>query len=670
MYSIDTHNKVLPTHLKRRAFLYIRQSSLKQVMENTESTERQYNLKNKAISLGWDIEEINIIDEDLGKSGASAIDRDGFNKLVSEVGLGRAGIVMGIEVSRLARNSSDWHKLLEICALTDTLILDEDGIYNPGHFNDRLLLGMKGTMSEAELHVLNARLRGGILNKASKGELTLKLPTGLIYDAQKKVVFDPDIQVKDTIKLIFTTFKRTGSARGVLKHFRINNLNFPKKVASIPNKGEIIWKPLTNARILSILHNPRYAGAFVYGRKGSKKLIDSKTKHFNKPINEWTYLIKDIHPGYISWKTYQDNLKTLEENCTDYSEKKRRNPPREGPALIQGLVICGICGEHMTVNYYTRNKNTHPNYVCQKDRIRNGSSLCQFVTGKYIDDVIEKVILESVTLLNIKSAIKVEEKLAERIDEVNALKNKELERARYDADMAQMRYMKVDPRNRLVADSLEADWNLKLKNYQKINEKIKDEKEKSINKVSMAKQSELIELAKSFPKFWKEIKSNNKNRKKVIRFVIKDVTLKKTDKIYIGIRFKGGEIKETTLPLPENNFVAWTTDSRIVKEIDRLLDTHTQKEIAERFNKLGWKTGKGKEFTSIRIERIRSMYKLRNKEKRWKESGWLTRPEIAAILKVSVTTITLMANKGILKTKNYNAKKRLYADPSTYTIKG
>jgi DNA invertase Pin-like site-specific DNA recombinase len=244
----DRQQKVSTSHLKRNAYLYIRQSSLRQVFENTESTERQYALRQQAIALGWPVEQVIVIDTDLGQSGASSVDREGFQRLVAEVGLGKAGIVLGLEVSRLARNSTDWHRLLEICALSDTLILDEDGIYDPAHFNDRLLLGLKGTMSEAELHILKARLQGGLLNKARRGELALPLPVGLIYNAQRKVMLDPDQRVQQTLTFFFQTYQRTGSATAIVKAFRAQQLQFPRRLRGGPNKGELVWAALGHSR--------------------------------------------------------------------------------------------------------------------------------------------------------------------------------------------------------------------------------------------------------------------------------------------------------------------------------------------------------------------------------------------------------------------------------------
>jgi len=274
--STETNQKVTASHLKRSAYLYVRQSTVRQVFENTESTQRQYALRQRAIALGWPSDRVIVIDSDLGQSGASAVDREGFQRLVAEVGMGRAGIVLGLEVSRLARNSTDWHRLLEICALTDTLILDEDGIYDPAHFNDRLLLGLKGTMSEAELHMLRARLRGGILNKARRGDLRCRLPVGLVYDTRGCVVFDPDKQVQETVRLLFQTFDRTGTLRATIKYFRKHGLLFPTQIVAGAQKGQLAWVPLSLGRASSAMHNPWYAGAYAYGRSRWRKQPDGR----------------------------------------------------------------------------------------------------------------------------------------------------------------------------------------------------------------------------------------------------------------------------------------------------------------------------------------------------------------------------------------------------------
>ena len=347
----EFQTKVETSHLHRDAFLYVRQSTVRQVIENTESTERQYALRQRAVALGWPLERVILVDDDQGQSGAST-EREGFQRLVTEVSMGRAGLVLGLEVSRLARNSVEWQRLLEICALTNTLILDEDGVYNPASFNDRLLLGLKGTMSEAELHVIRARLRGGILNKARRGELKVPLPTGLVYDANQRVGFDPDQRVQQSFRHLFQTFRATGSATATVKVFREQQLQFPRRLRGGPRRGQLVWGALTHTRVLRVLHNPRYAGAFAFGRSRSVRQVDGTTRTRQQPREQWQTLLRDAHPGYISWEEYESNELQLRESAQAHGLERRKSPPREGPALLQGLVMCGVCGARMTVRYH------------------------------------------------------------------------------------------------------------------------------------------------------------------------------------------------------------------------------------------------------------------------------------------------------------------------------
>src|SRR5712671_3708743 len=395
--SFDVHQKVSADHLRRDAFLYVRQSSLRQVFENTESTKRQYSLRERAVALGWPIERIHTIDNDLGISGASAHNRDGFQHLVSEVALGNAGIVLGLEVSRLARNNADWHRLIELAALAHTLILDEDGIYDPAHFNDRLLLGLKGTMSEAELHVLRARLQGGIRNKARRGELFVRPAMGFVYNADGQLVMDPDQQVQQSVRALFETFRRTASAMATVKFFAGQGLQFPRRVHAGANQGDTVWAGLEHSRVLRILHNPRYTGAFVYGTTHTRKTVDGDCVIERVPQEEWEVLIREKHAGYIDWEEYERNQRRLRDNCQAYGADRRKSPPREGPALLQGLLVCGCCGKRMTVRYHSRRGQLSPDYVCQREGIEHAEPVCQHLPGTNIDEAVGNILVEAIT---------------------------------------------------------------------------------------------------------------------------------------------------------------------------------------------------------------------------------------------------------------------------------
>ncbi|HEX6034005.1 MAG TPA: recombinase family protein, partial [Anaerolineales bacterium] len=495
------HEKVRADHLKRNAYLYIRQSTLRQVFENTESTIRQYDLRQHAVALGWPMDRIVVIDTDLGQSAATAADREGFQKLVTEVSLGKAGIVLGLEVSRLARNSTDWHRLLEICALTDTLILDEDGVYDPSHYNDRLLLGLKGTLSEAELHVIRARLQGGILNKARRGELQCPLPVGFVYSPEGRPILDSDKQVQESLRFFFDTFHRTGSACAVVKAFRQKELLFPQRLRRGPHKGELHWGALMHSRALNILHNPRYAGAFVYGRHRTRVKPDGAVTYAKLTREQWT-LLKDVHPGYISWGQYEENVQRLHENARANGQDRRESPAREGPALLQGLAVCGICGSRMTVRYHTRQMKLIPEYVCQSNGADHIISICQHVFGEDVDQAVAQLLVDAVTPLALEVTLTVQQEIEARLDEVDRLRRKAVERAQYEADLAQRRYLHVDPANRLVADSLEADWNAKLRALAAAQKEYEQRRQSDRVALSEQHRARIAALARDFPEVW------------------------------------------------------------------------------------------------------------------------------------------------------------------------
>lgn len=650
----EFQKKVTANHLKRGAFLYIRQSTLKQVMENTESTKRQYALRERAVALGWPIDRITTIDSDLGQSGAQAVDREGFQKLVAEVGLGNAGIVMGLEVSRLARNSTDWHRLLEICALSNTLILDEDGIYDPAHFNDRLLLGLKGTMSEAELHVLRARLRGGCLNKAKRGELKVPLPIGFVYDSENRPVFHPDKQVQESIQMLFQTFQESNSAWYTVKLFRDRGLQFPRQQRTGLRKGEILWGPLTHTQVLNILKNPRYAGVYYYGRSRHSKLPNGKHTSKKLPKEQWHTLLPDSHKAYISLEEYEKNQKQLLQNSQAYGQDRKKSPPREGPALLQGIVICGLCGRRMTIRYQARMAgDLYPIYVCQRSAVNSAERMCQCIPGMGIDEAIEELLLESMTPLAVQVALNVQAHLHARLEEADILRKKRVERAQYEAELARQRYMQVDPRNRLVADTLEADWNGKLRAIIEAQEEYEQQRKADERTLTAEQKKQIVSLTTDFPKLWNDSKTPDREKKRMVRLMLEDVTLIRKEQISVNIRFKGGATKMLTLPLSLNAFMERKTRPEIVEEVDRLLEHHHDTEIAAIFNKRGMQTGNKVPFTPKAVKRIRRTYKIKDRHTRLREKGMMTRVEMLKYLNTSDVTLRTWKNKGWIKTQAY-----------------
>lgn len=656
--------KVTAEHLRRDAYLYVRQSSLKQVVEHGESTQRQYALRERALALGWPSEQIVVIDSDLGRSGTSSTDREGFQHLVAEVGMGRAGLVMGLEVSRLARNSSDWHRLLEICALSETLILDEDGLYNPCDFNDRLLLGLKGTMSEAELHFLRARMRGGALNKARRGELKMPLPVGFLYDERDKVVLDPDRQVQESLRCFFETFRRTGSATATVKAFRAQGLLFPRRIGRGFRKGELHFAELTHSRALSLLHNPRYAGAFFYGRMHEQVLPDGRRRYVKRPREEWIALFPDAHEGYISWEQFEENERRLRDNAQGYGYDRRKSPPREGPALLQGLVVCGRCGRRMTVRYHMRRGKQVPDYYCGRDSVEHARPKCQVIPGQALDAAIGRLLVESMTPVRLEVALSVQAELAARAEEADRLRRQQVERARYEVELARRRYLHVDPENRLVADVLEADWNAALRSLEEAQRRYQEQRARDRLLISEEVRREVLALATDFPRLWYRQETSDRERKRMVRLLIEDVTLVKDDKIALHVRFRGGATRTLTMPRPLRAWELRQTAPEVVAEIDRLLEHHLESEIAQMLCERGFSTGTGLPFTVELVRYLRYRYGLKSRYDRLRARGLLTLKEMTERLQVHHQTVKQWHKHGLLVGYAFNGKNQcLYKDP-------
>lgn len=655
------HQKVTTRHLKRRAYLYIRQSTLRQVFENTESTERQYALRQRAVAMGWPQDQVVVIDSDQGQSGASMAGRDGFQRLVADVGLGRAGIVMGLEVSRLARNSSDWHRLLEICALTDTLILDEDGIYDPAHFNDRLLLGLKGTMSEAELHILRARLRGGVLSKARRGELESPLPIGFCYNASNQVVIDPDKQVQQSLHIFFDTFRRVGSATATVRSFRDQALMFPRRARSGPAKGEILWGDLEHSRALWLLHNPRYAGAFFFGRTRQRQAAPQRFQRLAR--EEWIALIPNAHAGYISWDEFETNQRRLLQNAQANGTERRKSPPREGPALLQGVVVCGRCGERMTVRYEQQSRLRAPTYVCQRDGIRQAKPICQSVPGAAVDVAVGRLLVSAVSPMALEVALTIQGELEMRSEEADRLRAKQVERVRYEADLARRRYMKVDPGNRLVADELEAEWNRKLRELEQAQQTYEDQAKSERAVITPEQRASVLALATDFPKLWDSPHTSDRERKRMLRLLIEDVTLIKGNDLVVHVRFRGGTTQTLNMSKPAPAWQLRRTPAQTVAEIDHLLNAHSEREVADVLNKRGLRAGNGGKFTGRIIDYIRRTYKLPNRYARLRARGLLTQKEMARKLRVLPLTIRVWRRQGLLRGHPYSERNDYLYEP-------
>jgi len=662
--------KVQPHHLERSAYLYVRQSSIRQVVENTESTKRQYALRGRATALGWHDDQIIVIDSDQGESGASAAWREGFQHLVTDVGMGRAGIVMGLEVSRLARNNADWHRLLEICALADTLILDEDGVYDPAAFNDRLLLGLKGTMSEAELHVLKARLRGGILNKVRRGEYRCILPTGFVYDEAGNVVLDPDSQIRETIAHFFETFSRVASACQTVKVFRDEGLQFPSRPH---NQAATIFRPLTTSTAMRTLNNPRYAGAYAYGRRRYRRAADGrKTIQRNRECGDWLACIPNAHAGYITWERFQENLRILETNGRGY-EVARASPPREGAALLQGRAVCGRCGRHFRVRYAARRGKLEAWYVCDRAHGTRGEPSCQSIAGPPIDGAIGALVAEKMTPAAVELALEVRTEIEARYQEADQLRCRAMERAQIEADLAQRRFMLVDPSNRLVADTLEGEWNDKLRALAKAREERERGRKEDQLFLDDAIRERLMTMTMDFQKLWTDPGTPNRERKRLLAHIIEDATLIKLPAegiTKIHVRFKGGKTETLAAMNPRSSAQQVKTEPKVVELVDKLLDEHIYSRIADLLNEQGLRPGGSARpgrgdarFTALQVAYLVHRYGLRSRYDRLRDRGMLTKKEAATRLGIHESTLVSWAEHGIITRHAYNGHAYLYVAP-------
>ena len=471
MVAYDPVTKIRPDHLERRAFISVRQSTLFQVREHTASTARQYDLVQRARDLGWAPEQIAVIDQDQGRSGASTTGRVGFQALIADVGLGQAGAVLSLEVSRLARSSSDWYRLLEICALTETLVIDEEGIYDPGHYNDRLLLGFKGTMSEAELHWLRSRLEGGKRKKAEQGQLRFRPPVGLVFDPIGQLVLDPDEEIQHAVGLVLTLFEQEGSALAVVKQFTTARLRFPNRLWGKQHHGEVVWEPLRHARVLAILHNPAYAGTYVYGRTTTRTRLRPgeapriKGRTHRVAAEDWPILLHDVHPASLTWEHFLRNQARLADNRT-FRPEEHRGAVREGAALLQGIVLCGQCGRRMGVRYLE--DGTTPLYACTRAHVDVAAPTCQTLRGDGVDAAVARTFLDAIQPAHLDVALATLAGLEAQARQIAQQWHRRLERAQYEADLARRRFLAVEPENRLVARSLEREWNAQLAEVERL----------------------------------------------------------------------------------------------------------------------------------------------------------------------------------------------------------
>ena len=642
-----------PSHLRRQAVVYVRQSTASQLERNRESTDRQYALVERAVELGWARESVTVIDEDLGLSGSGTAERGGFARLTAEVALGHVGLVLGLEVSRLARNNADWYRLLDLCGMTDTLIGDGDGLYHPAGFNDRLVLGLKGTMSEAELHVLRARLNGGIRNKAARGELRRGLPVGLVWGEEEgEILLHPDEAVRGVVAAVFERFAECGSVRAVWLWLLGEGLSFPLQSNVIGT--ELAWVAPTYNAIHRVLTHPSYAGAYVYGRTRRERFVDedgrTRTRARRLDRQDWEVLIVDHHPGYLDWPTWEANQARIGANTRPRAHEAG-GAVREGSALLQGIATCSACGRRLSVHYSSRSS---PGYHCSGRELLAGRGVSHLsVGGVQIDQAVAAAFLAAVAPAGIEASLAAARCVTD--DRLVALDQwrREVERARYQAQRAERRYLAVDPDNRLVARGLEAGWEEALAALGAAEAEL-SRRELSRPAALSAEQVEAINaLGSDVGRAWSAPTTTDRDRKELLRSLVEEVVVnvdRDEGRAELVMRWRGGAITELVVALARSYAPPVRTDEDTVALLRRLAVHYPDATIAGILNRQGRSTATGERFTRNRVSSLRASWAIpRHQPPTDQPAGELvTIAEAAKVLAVAPSTVHRWLGDGFI----------------------
>jgi DNA invertase Pin-like site-specific DNA recombinase len=648
--------KIQAGHLERQAVVYVRQSSPQQVLRNRESGLNQRALRERLVELGWPKNRVSVIDEDQGLSAKYSAGRDGFQKLAADVALGKIGIIMGYEASRVARNCADWYRLLELGAIFDTLIGDTDGIYNPRDYNDRLLLGLKGTMSEAELHSLRLRLDAGRLSKAKRGELLQHLPTGLVRTAEGEVILDPDTSVCDRIRLTLRKYMELGTVQKVLRFFVDRGLKLPRHQTSGLYAGEVLWKDPSTAALYSVVKNPAYAGAFAYGRRTA-----DPTRHVpghpssgrrRRRDSEWIALVKDVYPAYITWAEFQQMQETLEANQQRMQEQfARKQAIRGGEALLSGLVRCGACSHVMRVSY----KDNRFQYTCRGKRSQYGKSSCQFLSGKVIDDVVTEEFFRALRPAHIDALEQVSARQAEHYRESLHYLEQEVTRLEYEALRAERQYNHVDPENRLIAATLEKKWEAALEAVEEARSKLAAEREHAPAAVEVPEELRhaFADAGQRLPEIWQSLSAST--RKSLLRTLVHRVNLlrRPDGTVQIRIVWPGGLVSERIARLPVFTLRDTELEAKIVTRIRQWTKEGLRSaEVAKRLNQEEFIPCRNASFTTGIITKIKRRHGiLSNLEKlrRGETCPAYAVPEMARLIGIDPSWIYRRIGDGTIR---------------------
>jgi len=594
--------KILGRHHERLAVVYVRQSSLHQVQQNQESTQLQYGLVHTAERLGWPRERILIIDDDLGVSGASSEGRSGFQRLLSEVALDHVGLILGVEMSRLARSCKDWYQLLELCALFGTLICDLDGLYDPSSYNDRLLLGLKGTMSEAELHILQQRMHQGAVQKARRGELVALVPSGYVRRPSGEVGFDPDEQVQAVVRTVFEQFERQGSVGAVLRYLVANRMQLPIRANSGPDKGSLHWQRPYKKALQNMLRHPIYAGAYTYGRSCLDKQPRQKRKRRRwQPLDQWQVLLRDRYPAYITWQQYERNLAQLKDNQSRFGN---RGTVRQGPALLTGLVVCGRCGVRM-MTHQSGKSSIQPRYDCSLARTHYAGPGCQSVAARVVDKEVVRLALLALAPSALEVSLQVAADWQKEREQADAQWQHRLQRAQYESDRARRQYNAVEPENRLVCRTLEAEWEQRLRGYRELQEEYGRFLEGKPRLLTQSEQDAIRQLAADLPALWHAATTTNEDRKSILRQILDKVVIQvegKTEWVEAWLHWAGGHQTYTRFRRRVGKLTQLSDWPEIRKRLLALkVEGRTAQEIAERLNREGRISSHLKPFTANTI---------------------------------------------------------------------
>ncbi len=607
--------RVTTAHRAKLAYVYVRQSSLNQVRLHQESTQLQYRLVDRTIALGWPHERVQVIDEDLGKSGAGSVDRYGFQKLIAEIGLGNAGLVVSLDASRLARNNRDWHQLLELCSVFGVLIADGERLYDPRAYHDRLLLGLSGIMSEAELHQIRMRLHQGERQKAARGELRLPLPAGLAHDRGGAIILNPDEEVRERLNLVFAKFRELQSARSVMGFLRTSGLPLPVRPVLGPSPHDVVWRDADSARVRGILQNPAYAGAYVYGRRqkdASQCRRGSVRGTVKVAIADWAVCLKAAHPGYIGWEEFMANQRRLADNANRY-EAGHTGVPRKGSALLQGIAICGRCGHRMSLRY-TGPNGDYPVYCCRFDRDQRGDALCQEVRALPVDALVERVLLDALVPDQIAIAVATMGQLEEETRQLERQWTLRRERARYEAERARRQYDAVEPENRLVARSLERTWEEKLRAVDAIEQEHARWRSQEPLGNDAANRAELQALGENLPRIWHAVTTSAADRKRILRFVMREVVLdqrRAQGQVWLKIVWQTGATSELCLQRRVHTYRDYVDLDRLRRRITELNSAgKMDREIAATLNREGFVAARGCAFKGENVWLLRTRWKI------------------------------------------------------------